>query len=74
MSILYALTIRYIGYFLPEKRLHLPISNMENMNSEDDLHRTLSIVDENIKRIRAFSSGGQIEGHQADQVLLLLIS
>ena len=27
----------YIEYFCPEYKLHLPISNMENMNSKDYL-------------------------------------
>ena len=52
----------YIGYFKPEKRLHLPISNMENQNSPEELHYILNKVDENIKKIKFSPQSYQIDG------------
>ena len=52
----------YIGYFKPEKRLHLPISNMENQNNLEDLHHVLGIVDQNIKEIAKAANHIELEG------------
>ena len=56
-----ALTARFIGYFKPEKKIHLPISNMENQNSEEELYKILGIVDQNIKNIKKAKNEYEIE-------------
>ena len=56
------LKYRFIGYFKPECRIHLPISNMENMNTTDELHHTLSIIDTNIKKIAKYTPVARIDG------------
>jgi hypothetical protein len=41
---------------------------MENMNTQDDLHSMLSIIDTNIKNIAKFTPEARVEGEQEDRV------
>ena len=43
----------YREYFCPEYKIHMPTSNMENLNSRQDLDKTLSQVCEMLKSVDA---------------------
>lgn len=43
---------------------------MENMNSPDDLHQMLGIIDENIKKIARYTPESRVEGDQDDKVII----
>jgi histone deacetylase 1/2 len=45
----------YREYFCPEYKIHMPVSNMENMNTKEDLESVLSTVMERLKTVYANS-------------------
>lgn len=49
---------KYSNYFFPEKKIHTPISNMDNLNREEDLHRLTNCLIDNIRRVQKFSPEG----------------
>jgi len=51
----------YIYYFSPEKKLHTPISNMENMNKPDELHFITCTLLDNLKKLELHSPDLQVE-------------
>jgi len=55
----------YFEYFGPDYRLHLPVSNMENLNSKDYLDRTKIQLLEILRDIPS-QPGGQIQTGQVE--------
>ena len=51
----------YLDYFFPEKTLHQPVTNMENMNRQEELDFVLKYIYDNLRRLDVFSPGGAIE-------------
>lgn len=45
----------YIEYFCPEYKIHMPCSNMENLNTREDLDKKISVIFENMKSVTATS-------------------
>jgi histone deacetylase 1/2 len=41
----------YLEYFHPEKKLHMPVSNMENVNTPEYLNSILEQIDNHLKNI-----------------------
>lgn len=48
-------------YFYPEYKLHIPVSNMENVNTPDYLNKVLENIENNLKNLSIFSGVRQIE-------------
>ena len=61
----------YREYFWPEYKIHMPCSNMENLNSREDLDKKIGIIFENLRSVSAtsvdlsnFKNGGsQVPDH-----------
>lgn len=45
----------FMSYFYPEKRLHTPLSNMENMNRQEDLHFISNTLLENLRQLEIYT-------------------
>ena len=45
----------YIEYFYPEYKLHMPVTNMENVNSNEYLSSVLESIDNNLKQLNISS-------------------
>lgn len=43
----------YREYFCPEYKIHMPTSNMENLNTREDLDKTIERIFENLKQVNA---------------------
>lgn len=43
----------YSSYFGPDYRIHMPVSNMENNNSRENVERTTKKILENLKNVNA---------------------
>ena len=41
----------YVEYFCPEYKIHMPISNMENLNTQEEINNTMGYLMESLKRI-----------------------
>lgn len=51
----------YINYFHPEKKLHTPLSNMENMNKPDELHFIKCNLLDNLRRLELYTPELNVE-------------
>ena len=58
----------YFEYFGPDYRLHLPVSNMENLNSPEYLEKTKIQLLEILRDVEPVP-GGQIQTGQVDSQL-----
>ena len=54
----------YLEYFYPEYRLHMPVSNMENVNTPEYLNSILEQIDNHLKNIHVSTAEYKInEGY-----------
>lgn len=51
----------YSDYFYPEGTLHTPISNMDNLNNSEELHKITNILKENIKKLELYTPSLEVE-------------
>lgn len=51
----------YYDYFYPEYKLHMPVSNMENVNSVDYLNHLLENILGNLKKLNRYSGNTAVE-------------
>jgi histone deacetylase 1/2 len=50
-------------YFYPEYKLHIPVTNMENVNTPEYLNKVLENIENNLKTLNLSSTPLQIESH-----------
>lgn len=53
----------YLEYFYPEYKLHMPVTNMENVNSPEYLNNILESIDNNLKQLNTSSRTININQH-----------
>lgn len=51
----------YLDYFFPEKTLHQPVTNMENLNRQEDLNMISKHIYENLRKLEMYTPGNAIE-------------
>ena len=52
---------KYSDYFYPENKIHTFTSNMQNLNTEEDLHKITNTLIDNIRRIELFTTEAKVE-------------
>jgi histone deacetylase 1/2 len=60
----------YSDYFYPEYKLHMPVTNMENVNSLEYLNNILESIQNKIKELNLSSKTIDVNGNRPDNSLM----
>lgn len=64
----------FMNYFYPEKKLHTPLSNMENMNKKEDMHFITCTLLDNMRRLELYTPDMQAEHKYGPDIKALSVA